>query len=157
MISRHLTVAFLLPENAQKARHMKRKLIAIVLTVLVLGAGIGGYEAVVVKHHDTSPTATSTSQSAVAGTLGTSLGGKQVTYTGVTGRTALQNLQALTRVGVTDTSYGKMVVSINGVSAVSGKTYWAFYVNGSYANEGADTYITRAGDKFMWKLEDITQ
>ena len=136
---------------------MKRKLLGIVLAVLVVGAGVGGYVSVIAKNNDTTQRTASTTQSKTTGTIDFSADRKQVTYTGVTGRTALQNLQALTSVGVTDSSYGKMVVSINGVSAVNGKTYWAFYVNGAYANEGAGTYITRAGDKLMWKLEDVTQ
>ncbi len=136
---------------------MKKKLGAILLTILVLGAGVGGYVAVFVKNHDTTKSTASVTQTQTAGTISISADRKQVTYTGEVGRTALQNLQVLTNVGVTDTSYGKMVVSINGVSAVNGKTYWAFYVNGAYANEGAGTYKTKAGDKLMWKLEDVTQ
>ena len=135
---------------------MKQKVLAIVLAVLVVGAGVGGY-AVSVKTHDNARPVNSTTSSKASGTISFSADRKQVNYTGEVGRTALQNLQALTSVGVMDTSYGKMVVSINGVSAVNGKTYWAFYVNSAYANEGAGTYVTRAGDKLMWKLEDVTQ
>ncbi len=130
---------------------------ALLLAVLMVGAGIGGYELVHVKNHDSSSKASSSTQTKATGTIAFSADKKQVTYTGAVGKTALENLQALTSVVATDSSYGKMVTSINGMRAEDGKNYWAFYVNGAYANEGAGTYKTKAGDKLMWKLEDIKQ
>lgn len=136
---------------------MKRKLIAALIAVLIIGTGVTGYEFISGGNDDTSKSSKTTSQTQATGTIAFSADKKQVTYTGAVGKTALENLQTLTSVKTQDSSYGKMTVAINGLQAEDGKNYWAFYVNGAYANEGAGTYKTQAGDKMMWKLEDITQ
>lgn len=136
---------------------MKRKLIALIAAVLIAGAGVGGYAIVSGNNDDTPKAPTTTNQAESTGTIAFSADKKEVTYTGTTGKTALENLQTLTSVETADTSYGKMVVVINGLSAEDGKNYWAFYVNNAYADEGAGTYKTQANDQLMWKLEDITQ
>jgi hypothetical protein len=136
---------------------MKRKLVTILLAILIAGAGVGGYEIVSGRDDNTPKASTTVTKTQPTGKIAFSADKKQVSYTGATGKTALENLQVLTSVEATDTSYGKMVVAINGHRAEGGKNYWAFYVNGAYANEGAGTYKTQANDQLMWKLEDITQ
>lgn len=82
-------------------------------------------------------------------------GGKQASYTGEEGKTALEVLKSLTEVDTKEYDYGTMVVGINGVKADDGKNYWSFYVNDAYASEGAGTYKTKAADKITWKLEEV--
>ena len=45
-----------------------------------------------------------------------------------------------------------LVVSING-NKPTGHNYWAFYVNGTYAQVGPAQYQTKNGDKIEWKIE----
>ncbi len=132
---------------------MKKKL-AIVATVLLLAAGVGAY---VANRSDVKPAETPKQVQTVAKKITFSDDKKTVRYAGVTGQTALQTLQSLTKVDTKESSYGTMVTGINGMQAEDGKNYWAFYVNDTYANEGAGTYQNKAGDKISWKLEDIKQ
>lgn len=97
------------------------------------------------------------SQTQTAEKIDVTADGKTVNYTGKDGQTALAVLQSLTQVTSEDSAYGKMVTGINGVTAEKNKTYWAFYVDGAYANEGAGTFITKNGQKLQWKLEAIQQ
>ena len=78
-----------------------------------------------------------------------------VSYNGENGQTALSLLKKTHQ--ITTKNYagiGEMVVSIDGVQPDSSH-FWAFYVNGAMASEGASTYQTKAGDKIEWKLEKI--
>lgn len=81
--------------------------------------------------------------------------GKTVRYDGVADKNALEQLKSLTTTETKTTSFGDMVVSINGLKAEDTKNYWAFYVNNQYANEGAGTYKMKASDKIEWRLEAI--
>jgi LPXTG-motif cell wall-anchored protein len=72
--------------------------------------------------------------------------------------TALQLLQVTLgsdKIGLQDTQYGPMIISIDGTSA-QGNSYWAFYVNGQYASVGADSYKLQPNDKITFKLETYT-
>ena len=69
--------------------------------------------------------------------------------------TALQLLQVALgadKVGLKDTDWGKMIVSINGLKAED-PYYWAFYVNGQMASVGAESYQLKAGDQISFQLE----
>lgn len=134
---------------------MKNKLKVILVVVAVAAAGFGGYTYFHQDDANTKPATVVTNEAPAAGTIQFSADKKQVTYTGETGKTALENLQTLTAVETKSSSFGDMVVGINGQHADDGKNYWAFYVNDAYANEGAGTYKTKDGDKLMWRLEDI--
>lgn len=81
--------------------------------------------------------------------------GKQVEYFGQNDVTALEVLKRLSNIDTKESEFGTMVVGIHGVKAEEGKTYWAFYVNGTYANEGAGTFKTKSTDRVVWKLEEI--
>ncbi|MGB3023596.1 MAG: DUF4430 domain-containing protein [Candidatus Saccharimonadales bacterium] len=81
--------------------------------------------------------------------------GKTITYAGVADKTALEQLKTLTTTETKSTSFGDMVVSINGLKAEDTKNYWAFYVNDQYANEGAGTYKMKQTDTIQWRLEAI--
>jgi len=69
--------------------------------------------------------------------------------------TALQLLLAAfgpDKVGLEDTEWGKMIVSINGL-AQKGTNYWAFYVNGKQATAGAESYALQPGDEISFQFE----
>jgi hypothetical protein len=78
---------------------------------------------------------------------------------GIVGQpTALQLLQVTLgsdKIGLQDTQYGPMIISIDGTSA-QGNSYWAFYVNGQYASVGADSYKLQPTDQVTFKLESYT-
>ena len=133
---------------------MKNKLVAIVLSVAVLAASAGGFVYFYNNNKDTSNPSTTT-QTVTSAKISFSSDGKTVNYAGVEGQTALETMQSLTNVQTEDSAYGKMVTGINGTNAEKTKTYWAFYVNDAYANEGAGTYKAKVGDKIKWQLEEI--
>lgn len=143
---------------------MNKKIVVIVASVLSLGIiGTAVYANVFVD--DPSPadtiqqveSETSEQQSVESDAIAFSEDGKTASYAGVVDEVALTTLKSLTEVQTQDSAYGEFVTSINGVSADSSKEYWAFYVNGAYANEGAGTYKAKAGDSFEWKLEALQQ
>ncbi|MBI3952731.1 MAG: DUF4430 domain-containing protein [Candidatus Doudnabacteria bacterium] len=78
-----------------------------------------------------------------------------ITYQGVEGKTALELLKASHQVETKSYSFGDMVVAIDGVSPDQTKAFWSFYVNGSQAQVGAGSYVTKSGDVIEWKLEFI--
>ena len=52
-------------------------------------------------------------------------------------------------------SAGAFVTSINGLAGDAGH-YWAFYVNGKYAQKGASQTLLNKGDKIQFIYEDTT-
>lgn len=80
------------------------------------------------------------------------VGTSDVTYDGQDGRNALELLKVFHRVDTKDTSYGPQIIGIDGLTPDSSH-YWAFYVNGSLAQVGADKYVTHNNDKIEWKVE----
>ena len=130
---------------------MKKRVYAIVAAVLVVA--IGGISVYNLDHTSTKQNQTSTTQTASKITFSNS--GKQVDYTGQTGKTALEVLKSLTKVDVGTSSYGEFVTGINGLKADAKLNYWSFYVNGAYASEGAGTYKSKDGEKLQWRLENL--
>lgn len=66
--------------------------------------------------------------------------------------------EALSELGLIageDSEYGLYVKTVNGVTADydTDKTYWAFYVNGEYAQSGVDTTDIVDGDTYSFKIE----
>lgn len=53
----------------------------------------------------------------------------------------------------TESEYGKMITSINGLAA-EGNFFWAFYINGVSAQVGADSYSVREGDRISFHYVD---
>ena len=51
--------------------------------------------------------------------------------------------------------YGLFVKTVNGITADYDvdQTYWAFYVNGEYAQSGVDTTEIKEGDSYSFKVE----
>lgn len=54
-----------------------------------------------------------------------------------------------------ESEYGLFVKKVNGITAdyETDGTYWAFYVNGSYAMSGVDTTPITEGETYMFKVE----
>lgn len=66
--------------------------------------------------------------------------------------------EALLEVGLIegeDSEYGLYVKSVNGITADYDKdgVYWAFYVNGEYAQSGVDSTAITEGDAYSFKVE----
>lgn len=66
----------------------------------------------------------------------------------------LQAVLGPEQVGITETQWGRMIVSINGVEA-DDQHYWGFYVNGEMAQEGAETYALVPDDEISFQLDSI--
>lgn len=51
--------------------------------------------------------------------------------------------------------YGLYVKTVNGIFADYDKdqTYWAFYINGEYAQTGVDSTSVKAGEQYSFKVE----
>ena len=54
-----------------------------------------------------------------------------------------------------ESEYGLFVKTVNGITAdyETDGTYWAFYINGSYAMSGVDTTPITEGEAYMFKVE----
>jgi len=77
-------------------------------------------------------------------------------YEGVEGVDALTLLKQSYAVETQDfgSGLGEFVKEINGVEPTDNQ-FWSLYVNGQQAQVGAASYITKAGDKVEWRLEEI--
>lgn len=140
---------------------MKNLQDAIITGFLVVIIGLGGVILYNVSRDNVSETNTSQTldhqetEEQHTHNVNISEDGRSVTYQGETGKTALEILESETTVGVEESAFGKFVTSIDGVSADSGSEFWAFYVNGELASEGAGTYQTSDGELIEWRLESL--
>jgi Domain of unknown function (DUF4430) len=77
------------------------------------------------------------------------------------GATAFDALEQLKANGIAieykeyDGMPGKFVKQIGNVAEDSTKNYWAFYINGAYAQDGISTYKIQNGDNLLFKLTDF--
>jgi hypothetical protein len=79
-----------------------------------------------------------------------------VSYMGENGKTALEILKKSHKIETKDfAGVGEFVTAIDGIKAEDSKNFWAFYVNGTMASEGASTYKTKNGEKIEWRLDEI--
>ena len=131
---------------------MKKPLIALAVVTVIAAGGLTAYGVQTQRNSDKATKAAS-QQVVAAPKIKFSSDKKTVSYDGVVGQTALATMQKYTTVTTKSTSYGDMVTGINGKTADESSEYWAFYVNGKLANEGAGTYKAVKGDKIEWKLE----
>lgn len=55
-----------------------------------------------------------------------------------------------------DSEYGLYVKTVNGVTADydTDQTYWAFYVNGEYAQSGTDSADITVGNAYSFKVKN---
>ena len=72
-----------------------------------------------------------------------------ISYKGENGVDALKLLKKKTTV---EQDKSGLVVSIGG-NKPTGRNYWAFYVNGKYAQVGPAQYVTKNSDVILWKIE----
>ena len=124
----------------------KSKTIAILGTIVIVGAALVGVS-VANDHTKQQTTTTTQTQQKKQNDL--------ISYQGQEGKTALVILKSSYNVETkTYDGIGEMVTSINGVAPDS-KHFWAFYVNDKQAEVGAGQYVTKNGDKITWKLDAI--
>ena len=80
---------------------------------------------------------------------------KSVSFAGQDGKTALALLRAGAQVKTEQSSFGEFVTAINGVEADGITQLWAFYVNDQLADDAAETYITKAGERIEFRVENV--
>lgn len=125
----------------------KKFVVAVVVTVVAAGSGLFAWN----NHtnHQNQLKKQAQVQAAEA------LAAKQkedITYKGITGKTALEILKAQHTVVTKTYSFGELVESIDGVEG-KGPKYWTFYLNGKMAEVGAGSYQSQSSDTIEWKLE----
>ncbi|MCL2173889.1 DUF4430 domain-containing protein [Candidatus Saccharibacteria bacterium] len=139
------------------ARYKKvHPIFASVVFIIVIAASFG-ILAVVAKNQasDIANLKTQISEMQCAATQN-SIRDSGVSYDGQNDKTALELLKDNHLVETKDFSgMGEFVTAIDGVAAEDGKNFWAFYVDGEMAMEGAGTYKTKDGEKIEWRLEEI--
>jgi hypothetical protein len=134
-------------------KHSSNKILATIIALVI--ALIGGTGWVVATH---TPAAKDKNKVAIAQPAAveaakTPTPVTHLSYSGVEGKTALELLKAKATIVTKQSAYGEYVDSINGVKGGTNNKYWTFYVNGTMAQVGADTYKTKGGDTIEWKFE----
>jgi len=136
--------------------HKVHPIFATIVFIVVIAAGFGAL-AVVAKNqaNDISNLKTQISQLQSAAKA-SDVRENGVSYSGENGKTAMDLLKGKYQVETKDFSgMGEFVVAIDGVKAEDGVNFWAFYVDGKMAAEGAGTYKTKDSEKIEWRLEKI--
>lgn len=123
---------------------IKHILLPAALSFLLLGAGCSMYKTVVIN-----TTANVNQQNANTTVNANSNAGLSFSYQGQDGKNALELLQTVGPVDVSDAGF---VNAINGIKP-GDRQFWAFYVNGQQAQVGAKEYQTKSTDTIEWKLE----
>jgi hypothetical protein len=119
----------------------------IVVAIIAIGALLGGGGLAIHGIHNKKPVSSPAAAPVQAPAT------NYLTYQGVSGKTALELLQAHAKVEIkNDPQYGAEVIGINGTRQGNNK-YWSFYVNGKMAQVGAGSYHATSGDKIEWKLQ----
>ncbi len=78
-----------------------------------------------------------------------------ITYQGEDGKSALDLLKRKHTVQTVEyTSLGSLVTEIDGV-ATGTDAYWALYIDGQPATEGADRVMTQSGQTLEWRYEGL--
>jgi len=70
------------------------------------------------------------------------------------GQTAFDLLRTKASVAYKEYEFGVFIESINGLAG-DASHFWAFYVNGEYAQAGADQTIINQGDRIEFRYEEI--
>lgn len=77
----------------------------------------------------------------------------KISYPCLKDKTALDSLTANgNTMEFQESSYGKMVTSINGLTQTDGK-YWQYLINDQSAQVGADAYKCQGGETIIWELK----
>lgn len=75
-----------------------------------------------------------------------------ISYECAPGKTAFELLQSTHQVDFSQTSYGKMVTSIDGIPNGDGK-YWLYLVDDKEATVGAEAYHCVNAEQINWELK----
>lgn len=133
----------------------KLKVVALVAAAVVVVGGVSFYAVNRNDNNKVENKLTTSQQAPPPAKLTVSEDKKTVSYAGQTSKTALEILKSLTTVSTKQSDFGEFVTGIDGTEADGNKEYWAFYVNGTLASEGAGTYKTTDGEKIEWRLEAL--
>ena len=113
--------------------------VGILIGLVLIG---GGYGLWFKTHQQTSTPQVSSAQTSV------------ITYDGEEGRTVYDLLKSKYQVEASESSFGVMVNSINGLKATSTK-FWLYSVNGTQLDVAADQYKTHNTDKVTWEYKGM--
>lgn len=133
----------------------RMKIIGLIIVIVLVGWFVSARRQTPAQEVGTSPIVATPEQTDAPTTdITKPVGATTYSYDGVEGKTALDLLKAkYQNVETQSSSVGDFVTTIDAKKADSAKEYWAFYLNGSLASEGAGTYVTKATDKIEWRLE----
>jgi uncharacterized protein HemX len=136
----------------------KSSLYAMIAVILVAGLGVAGWY--LNTQGQQGVTDSTQQQTAATPTPVVTQGSEsssnshEVSYQGEEGKTALELLQKNAEVEMTGEGEMAFVTTINGHKAKDNE-FWAFYVNDQQAAVGAGSYMTKANDQIVWKLESF--
>lgn len=68
-------------------------------------------------------------------------------------QSALDLLNKTKSIEIKESSYGKLVDSIEGVKNNTDSKYWLYYINGEPASVGAADYMLKQNDKIEWRFQ----
>jgi len=77
---------------------------------------------------------------------------RSINLTGENGKSVFDILKSKYQVDSSDSSFGVMINSINGLAS-SDKEFWLYSVNGKPGEVAADKYITNNGDQITWEYK----
>ena len=77
---------------------------------------------------------------------------KKFGYTCEVGKSAFEVLDERYNVVSSESSFGKLVTVINGVSQTNGK-YWLYSIDGKEATVGASAYTCQGEERIEWELK----
>jgi Domain of unknown function (DUF4430) len=70
------------------------------------------------------------------------------------GQTAYELLELNHELEVKEYDFGVFIEGIDGIKG-NDQYYWAFYLNGDYAEQGADQTVLKVGDKVEFRYEEV--
>lgn len=118
---------------------MKKKILVISFTLIALASILSGCS---LKSASNDTSLSEVSQS------------KIINLNGEEGKSVYDLLKAQNQVEASDSSFGVMIKSINGLAS-NDKEFWLYSVNGTPAEVAADKYISKTGDQIVWEYKGI--
>lgn len=77
-----------------------------------------------------------------------------IEYSGQDGKSVCDILKEKYDVKTTESSFGEMVNSINGLSSTDSE-FWLYSVNGTPGEVSCDKYITASSDQIVWEYKGM--